>query len=83
MISTERQNFAYALFSSRVSEKDIEIERISGSSVLLRIKNLLEGDAGELFCHTPNTDGEYFGSYEAETTLNGKIFILIALVIIR
>ncbi|XP_067266333.1 immunoglobulin superfamily member 2-like [Chanodichthys erythropterus] len=70
MISTEKENFAYAMFSSRVREKDIEIERLSGSSVLLRIKNLLEEDAGELFCHTPNTDGEYSGTYEAGTTLN-------------
>ncbi|ROL53428.1 Immunoglobulin superfamily member 3 [Anabarilius grahami] len=70
MISTEKPNFAYAMFSSRVRKKDIEIERLSGSSVLLIIKNLLEGDAGELFCHTPNTDGEYLGSYEAGTTLN-------------
>ncbi|KAK9969894.1 hypothetical protein ABG768_028035 [Culter alburnus] len=70
MISTEKSNFAYTMFSSRVREKDIEIVRLSGSSVLLRIKKLLEGDAGELFCHTPNTDGEYLGSYEAATTLN-------------
>lgn len=83
IISTENQNFAYAMFSSRVREKDIEIERLSGSSVLLRIKNLLEGDEGDFFCDTPNTDGEYLGTYEAGTTLNGKIFILIVLVIIR
>ncbi|XP_067266546.1 immunoglobulin superfamily member 2-like [Chanodichthys erythropterus] len=70
MISTEKENFAYAMFSGRVRGKDIEIERLSGSSVLLRIKKLLEEDAGELFCHTPNTDGEYLGSYEAGTTLN-------------
>ncbi|KTF89406.1 hypothetical protein cypCar_00041221 [Cyprinus carpio] len=43
---------------------------LSGSSVLLRIKNLLEEDAGDLVCETPNTDGEYFGNYAAETKLN-------------
>ncbi|XP_039521733.1 immunoglobulin superfamily, member 3-like [Pimephales promelas] len=69
IISTKETDFPYAMFSKRVREKDIEIERLSGSSVLLRIKNLLEGDAGDIFCETPNTDPIYFGSYEAETKL--------------
>ncbi|XP_067299173.1 immunoglobulin superfamily member 2-like isoform X1 [Pseudorasbora parva] len=70
MISTTNKNFAYSVFSRRVNEKEIEIERLSGSSVLLRINNLLGEDAGDLFCQTPNTDGEYLGSYEAGLTLN-------------
>ncbi|XP_067300965.1 immunoglobulin superfamily, member 3-like [Pseudorasbora parva] len=70
MISTTNQKFAYTEFSRRVNEKEIEIERLSGSSVLLRINNLLGEDAGDLFCQTPNTDGEYLGSYEAGSTLN-------------
>ncbi|KAK7153584.1 hypothetical protein R3I94_007082 [Phoxinus phoxinus] len=70
IISTKEEDFPYAIFSNRVREKDIEIERLSGSSVLLRIKNLLKGDEGDIFCQTPNTDGAYFGSYEAETKLN-------------
>lgn len=75
MISTIDPNFPYRVFSDRVRIKDIEIQMLSGSSVLLRIKNLLEEDAGDLVCETPNTDGEYFGNYAAETKLNGKIFI--------
>jgi len=75
IISTKETDFVYAMFSNRVREKDIEIERLSGSSVLLRIKNLLEGDAGDIFCETPTTDPIYFGSYEAETKLYGKIFL--------
>lgn len=74
IISTKDQDFAFAMYSNRVREKDIEIERLSGSSVLLRIKNLLEEDAGDIFCQTPNTDSRYFGSYEAETKLNGEKF---------
>ncbi|XDV31241.1 hypothetical protein PO909_033974 [Leuciscus waleckii] len=70
IISTKETDFAFAKYSNRVREKDIEIERLSGSSVLLRIKPLLEGDAGDIFCQTPNTDGRFFGSYEAETKLN-------------
>ncbi|XP_077096120.1 immunoglobulin superfamily member 2 isoform X2 [Siphateles boraxobius] len=70
IISTKDQDFAYAMYSKRVSEKEIEIERLSGSSVLLRIKTLLGGDAGDIFCQTPNTDGGYLGSYEAQSKLN-------------
>ncbi|XP_042586535.1 immunoglobulin superfamily member 2-like [Cyprinus carpio] len=70
MISTIDPNFPYRVFSDRVRIKDIEIQMLSGSSVLLRIKNLLEEDAGDLVCETPNTDGEYFGNYAAETKLN-------------
>lgn len=62
MISTIDPNFPYRVFSDRVRIKDIEIQMLSGSSVLLRIKNLLEEDAGDLVCETPNTDGEYFGN---------------------
>lgn len=75
IISTRDQDFAYAMYSNRARLKEIEIERLSGSSVLLRINNLLEVDAGDIFCQTPNTDSRYFGSYEAETKLNGKIFL--------
>ncbi len=75
MISTSDQDFAYGMFSGRVRNKEIEIQRLSGSSVLLRIKNLLENDAGDLLCETLHTGGEYYGDYDDETKLNGKIFI--------
>lgn len=75
MISTSDPHFSYSIFADRVRIKDIEIQMLSGSSVLLRIKNLLEEDAGDFKCETPNTDGSYWGNYAAETKLNGKLFI--------
>ncbi|TRY91688.1 hypothetical protein DNTS_003337 [Danionella cerebrum] len=70
MISTKDPHFPYAVFSSRVRAKEIEIERLSGSSALLRIKRLEKKDEGEIFCHTPNTDARLWGNYSAETTLH-------------
>ncbi len=75
MISTSDPGFAYGMFSGRVRNKEIEIQRLSGSSVLLRIKQLLENDAGDLLCETLHTGGAYYGDYADETKLNGKIFI--------
>ncbi|XP_062390758.1 immunoglobulin superfamily member 3-like [Sardina pilchardus] len=70
MISTGDENFAYAVFSSRVRSKDIWIERQSGSSVVFHINNALLEDTAEIECHTPNTDGSYWGTYSAKTSLN-------------
>ncbi|XP_056610571.1 immunoglobulin superfamily member 2 [Triplophysa dalaica] len=69
MISTHDPNFPYAVFLSRVQKKEIEIERLTGSSVLLKINSLEMDDAGVYYCHTPNKDDVYHGTYEAETTL--------------
>ncbi|KAI2647550.1 Immunoglobulin superfamily member 3 [Labeo rohita] len=70
MISTSDPEFAYGMFSSRVRNKEINTERLSGSSVLLKIDNLLEEDAGDLFCETLHTGGAYLGDYAAVTKLN-------------
>ncbi|KAL0153893.1 hypothetical protein M9458_050814, partial [Cirrhinus mrigala] len=70
MISTSDPGFAYGMFSSRVRNDEIYIKRLSGSSVLLEIKNLLEEDAGDLVCETLHTGGAYYGDYAAETKLN-------------
>ncbi|KAI2647555.1 Immunoglobulin superfamily member 2 [Labeo rohita] len=70
MISTSDPEFAYGMFSSRVKNKEINTERLSGSSVLLKIDNLLEEDAGDLFCETLHTGGAYLGDYAAVTKLN-------------
>lgn len=75
MISTDKPDFAYAVFLSRVQKKEIEIERLTGSSVLLKINSLEKDDAGVYYCYTPNKDDVYHGTYEAETTLYGKKFI--------
>uniref|UniRef100_A0A673I9X7 Ig-like domain-containing protein n=1 Tax=Sinocyclocheilus rhinocerous TaxID=307959 RepID=A0A673I9X7_9TELE len=58
-------------FQFIVKKPNVDINMIStSSSVLLWIKHLLEEDAGDLLCETPNTDAVYFGNYTAETKLN-------------
>ncbi|MBN3308235.1 IGSF3 protein, partial [Amia calva] len=69
IISTLDPSTAYAIYRQRVKNKEIEIERITGSSVLLHIKNLQQSDQGQYECSTPNTDGTYLGSYSAMTDL--------------
>ncbi|XP_029393797.1 immunoglobulin superfamily member 2 isoform X2 [Mus pahari] len=70
IISTKDDaGFSYAVYAQRVKNKEIYIERLQGDSVLLHISKLQMKDAGEYECHTPNTDGKYFGSYSAKTNL--------------
>ncbi|KAL1772332.1 immunoglobulin superfamily member 2 [Sigmodon hispidus] len=69
IISTKDDGFSYAVYAQRVRSKEIYVERLQGSSVLLHISKLQKKDAGEYECHTPNTDGKYFGSYSAKTNL--------------
>uniref|UniRef100_A0A8C1BQK2 Ig-like domain-containing protein n=1 Tax=Cyprinus carpio carpio TaxID=630221 RepID=A0A8C1BQK2_CYPCA len=70
IISTSDKEFAYGVFSGRVEKKEIYIQRLSGSSVLLWIKNLQENDAGDLLCETLHRGGVYYGDYDDETKLN-------------
>ncbi|TSV41647.1 Immunoglobulin superfamily member 3 [Bagarius yarrelli] len=70
IISTNDRNFAYAIYSKRVREGNIEIKRLSDTSVTFHIKSLSENDSGRYECYTPNTDGRFFGTYSAETTVN-------------
>uniref|UniRef100_A0A8C8TCA8 Immunoglobulin superfamily member 2 n=1 Tax=Peromyscus maniculatus bairdii TaxID=230844 RepID=A0A8C8TCA8_PERMB len=69
IISTKDASFSYAVYAQRVKSKEIYVERLQGSSVLLHIAKLQMRDAGEYECFTPNTDGKYFGSYSAKTNL--------------
>ncbi|MCJ8732391.1 hypothetical protein PDJAM_G00210850 [Pangasius djambal] len=69
IISTNDPNYAYAVYSERVREKNIVIERLSGTSVLFHIKSLKAEDSGKYECYTPNTGVVYSGSYNAETTV--------------
>ncbi|XP_075396441.1 immunoglobulin superfamily member 2 isoform X2 [Tenrec ecaudatus] len=69
IVSTMDDGFSYALYAQRVRNRAIYVERVQGNSVVLHIANLQRKDAGEYECHTPNTDGTYFGSYSAKTTL--------------
>lgn len=76
IISTNDPNYAYAVYYTRVREKNIVIERLSGTSVIFHIKSLKAEDSGKYECYTPNTDTVYLGSYSAETTVNGNFFLL-------
>ncbi|XP_006874873.1 PREDICTED: immunoglobulin superfamily member 2 [Chrysochloris asiatica] len=69
IVSTKDRSFSYALYAKRVQSGEIYVERVQGNSVLLHISKLRKEDAGEYECHTPNTDGTYFGSYSAKTNL--------------
>ncbi|XP_040520507.1 immunoglobulin superfamily member 3 isoform X2 [Gallus gallus] len=69
IISTADPSFPYAIYTQRVRAQEIYVERVQGDAVLLHITELQDRDAGEYECHTPNTDGRYFGSYSAKTNL--------------
>ncbi|XP_042637992.1 immunoglobulin superfamily member 2 [Orycteropus afer afer] len=69
IVSTKDGSFSYALYTRRVRSREIYVERVQGNSVFLHISKLKMADAGEYECHTPNTDGKYFGSYSAKTNL--------------
>uniref|UniRef100_A0A8D2AJD4 Immunoglobulin superfamily member 2 n=1 Tax=Sciurus vulgaris TaxID=55149 RepID=A0A8D2AJD4_SCIVU len=69
IISTKDDTFSYAVYAQRVQNKDIYVERLQDNAVLLHISKLQMKDAGEYECHTPNTDGKYYGSYSAKTKL--------------
>ncbi|XP_073524862.1 immunoglobulin superfamily member 3 [Phyllobates terribilis] len=69
IMSTGDPGFSYAIYSSRVSRGDIYVERLAGDHTVLHIRQLQERDAGEYECHTPNTDPEFYGSYNAKVNL--------------
>ncbi|XP_003409476.2 immunoglobulin superfamily member 2 isoform X1 [Loxodonta africana] len=69
IVSTKDDSFSYARYAQRVRSREIYVERVQGNSVLLYISKLQMEDAGEYECHTPNTDGKYFGSYSAKANL--------------
>ena len=71
IVSTADPSFPYAIYTQRVRAQEIYVERVQGDAVLLHITELQDRDAGEYECHTPNTDGRYFGSYSAKTNLTG------------
>ncbi|GAA6111941.1 immunoglobulin superfamily member 3-like, partial [Tachysurus ichikawai] len=69
IINTFDQSKTYVKYLKRVKEKNIVIERQSETSVIFHIKSLEADDSGEYECYTPNTDGVYFGTYSAKTTV--------------
>uniref|UniRef100_A0A8C6U6L6 Immunoglobulin superfamily, member 3 n=1 Tax=Neogobius melanostomus TaxID=47308 RepID=A0A8C6U6L6_9GOBI len=69
IVSTAQQNYAYAVYSQRVNNKEISVERLSRDSAMLHITKVQAKDQGLYECYTPNTDGRYLGSYSARTNL--------------
>ncbi|CAL8389920.1 unnamed protein product, partial [Gadus morhua 'NCC'] len=69
IVSTAQQNYAYAVYAQRVNAKEISVERLSRDSALLHIAKVTALDQGLFECYTPNTDGQYLGSYSARTNL--------------
>ncbi|XP_069745322.1 immunoglobulin superfamily member 3 isoform X3 [Narcine bancroftii] len=69
IVSTNDPDYSYAVYGSRVRNKEVYVERIDRDSALLHITNLQLGDTGEYECHTPNTESTYWGSYNAKGNL--------------
>ncbi|XP_078088787.1 immunoglobulin superfamily member 3-like [Mustelus asterias] len=69
IVSTNDPDYPYAVYGSRVRNKEVYVERIDGDSALLHITNLQLADTGEYECHTPNTESTYWGSYNAKGNL--------------
>lgn len=72
IVSTAQPNYAYSVYAQRVNSKEIYVERLSRDSAVLHITKVLAKDQGLFECYTPNTDGQYLGSYSARTNLTGK-----------
>ncbi|XP_038869915.1 immunoglobulin superfamily member 3-like [Salvelinus namaycush] len=73
IISTDDNNYAMAVYGVRVRGGGITLERLSVTSVLFHVKSLEEGDKDEYECHTPNSELEYNGTYNAKATLKGNV----------
>ncbi|XP_033984715.1 immunoglobulin superfamily member 3 [Trematomus bernacchii] len=69
IVSTAQPNYAYAVYAQRVNSKEITVERLSSDSAMLHITKVQANDQGLFECYTPNTDGQYLGSYSARTNL--------------
>jgi immunoglobulin superfamily protein 2/3 len=72
IVSTAQSNYAYAVYAQRVNSKEIWVERLTRDSALLHITKVQARDQGLFECYTPNTDGQYLGSYSARTNLTGE-----------
>nr|XP_004557925.2 immunoglobulin superfamily member 3 [Maylandia zebra] len=69
IVSTATKNYAYAVYSQRVTSGEIFVEKLSSDSAVLHITKVQAKDQGLFECYTPNTDGRYLGSYSARTNL--------------
>lgn len=71
IISTKDSQFSYAIFGPRVASGDLQVQRLKGDSVVLKIARLQAQDSGFYECYTPSTDTQYLGNYSAKVELRG------------
>nr|XP_013004533.1 immunoglobulin superfamily member 8 [Cavia porcellus] len=69
IISTRDAQFSYAVFAPRVAAGEVQVQRLQGDAVMLRIAHLQAQDAGVYECYTPSTDARYLGSYSGKVEL--------------
>ncbi|XP_004613977.1 immunoglobulin superfamily member 8 [Sorex araneus] len=69
IISTRDPRFSYAIFGPRVAAGEVQVERVRGDAMALRIERLQPQDAGVYECYTPSTDAQFLGSYSAKVEL--------------
>lgn len=69
--STRDTRFSYAVFGSRVAAGEVQVQRLQGDAVVLKIARLQAQDAGIYECYTPSTDSRYLGSYSGKVELRG------------
>ncbi|MBN3311574.1 FPRP regulator, partial [Atractosteus spatula] len=69
LISTLDSSFTDSSFRSRVSSREVTIDRTSENSVSLRIRNVKPSDSAAYDCLTPSTDSQLSGNYNATVRL--------------
>lgn len=71
IVSTRDSRFSYAVFGPRVAAGEVQVQRLQGDAVVLKIARLQAQDAGIYECYTPSTDARYLGSYSGKVELRG------------
>lgn len=71
IVSTRDTRFSYAVFGPRVAAGEVQVQRLQGDAVVLKIARLQAQDAGIYECYTPSTDAHYLGSYSGKVELRG------------
>uniref|UniRef100_UPI003AADE937 immunoglobulin superfamily member 3-like n=1 Tax=Centroberyx gerrardi TaxID=166262 RepID=UPI003AADE937 len=69
IISTNDQDFSYAVYMKRVFNNEITLENVLPNSVLFKIKHLEERDEGDYECFVINPEQTYDGIYSVKTTV--------------
>ncbi|XP_034740484.1 immunoglobulin superfamily member 3-like [Etheostoma cragini] len=69
IISTNAQDFGYAIYTQRVRSGDINLKHVTPNSVFFEIQRLEKADEGEYECSVINQQLFYDGTYSAKTTV--------------